>query len=293
VVVTLRGETFDPNDGEFVLLGFNPWNAEVRADAENPRAWAPGSWSGAEWPGARDVLIELLVRNTDRDPLGSGLGPNRHLPGTTRWLGLQQRLTAAMAPSHTDVPLSWTVGAASYVLYGRPRGVELDAQTAFRGWTLARCTFRCLDPTVYAGGDPTCVALSLPAQAGGLLVPLTTPFVISGSVVAGRATVTNHGTAASGLSAVIDGPVTDPRLTGTPAGGQAATLRYHGALLVGQWLEIDTAAHTVMFNGVASRRSLVSGDWPAVYPGDNELAFDAATPSPNALATLCWRDAWL
>jgi hypothetical protein len=281
VAVTLRGLTMTAHDPPFVLLEFNPWQRSVRADSEAPHAWDHGAWSGHEWLEAVTVPLNVLVKTDDAER------------GTNAWWALQRELTAAFAPSHVDLPLTWTQGpdADAYVLYGRPRLVEPLAETAFRGWALCRAAFRALDPRVYSGVEHT-ETLGLPLSSGGLTVPLTVPFAITGGVLSGSLTLSNAGTTDTGLTLRIDGPVSEPTVALRPSGGDTQTLRYLDDLGAGESLTIDTRARTAYVNGGVSRRGRVVGDWFLLPPGDSEVFFGAAAYDASAQLTVLWRDSW-
>jgi Siphovirus-type tail component, C-terminal domain len=295
VTVTLRGLVL-PSDpaagGPFVLLEFNPFGRPVRAETETPRAWADGAWSGGEWNDAATIPLTVLVR-----------APNLQAArGTRFWLPHHQALAAAFAASADDVALEFTianpdrpVGGDTFLVYGRPRLLDPAASTALRGWALARCAFRVLDPLVYSGGPDGLrqAQTGLPTQTGGLCTPVGAPLEVNATVVAGRVAVTSCGTAPTALELRIDGPCTEPRVSLVVAGQPTQVLRYHGALAAGQWLELNTRARTALLNGTVSRRGLMSGDWFLLPPGPSELAFDAADYHPDAELTATWRDAWL
>jgi len=279
VSVTLRGLTLHHHDPPFVLFEFNPWSRSVRADAEAANAWADGGWSGHEWLDMVTVPLNVLVKTEDATR------------GTPAWLRLQQQLSAAFAPSHVDLPLSFTAGPDGYVIFGRPRLVEPLAETAFRGWALCRAAFRMLDPHIYSGTEHS-VSLMLPLATGGLTVPFTVPFAIEASVSSGSASITNAGTAATGLLLTITGPVAQPRVSLQPSGGDAKLLRYMDTVAAGETLVIDTMARTAYLNGV-SRRGRMAGEWFLLEPGTSELSFNAASYSATATLVATWRDAWL
>lgn len=287
VSATLRDLTMHHHDPPFILFDFNPWSRSVRADSETARAWNNGSWSGAEWLDAITVPITILVRSADA------------LPGTRRWLALQQQLAAAFAPSHVDIPLEFSVddglgGTDDYVIYGRPRLLEPAVQTALRGWAITRAAFRLLDPIIYSGGLTGLHSrtLALPLSSGGLTLPFTVPFIIGALVSSGRAAITNAGNVETSLLIRINGPVVEPRITlASPDGNQV--LIYNGTVDTGDYLELDTRAHTATLNGAVSRRGLVSGDWPLLSPGTWEIAYDAAVFNADTTMVVEWRDAWI
>lgn len=256
------------------LLEFNPWSRTVRADQGDKRAWNHGSWSGAEWQD--EAVVPMLIR-----VLGIDAGS---------WLALHQQLAAAFAPSHEDIELRWVTGGTEFLLRGRPRMVDPRVRTLGRGQIVTKTGFVALNPTIYSGTLHSEV-LTLPIVTGGLTVPLTAPFSIGATVVSGRTSVTNAGTATVGLTTRFDGPVVDPRVT-VVANGVVTTLKVMVTLAAGQWLDVDTAARTVYLNGTASRRGNASGGWPVLPPGTHDLAFDASAYDASAQLTASWRDAW-
>jgi tail protein len=289
VTATLRGLVMHPTDPPVVLLGFNPWNRQVRADAESPNAWADGGWSGAEWNDALTVPIRLLVYVGDARP------------GTRFWWAQQQRVTAAFAASSVNLPLDFEIanpdtGGDAYVLYGRPRLVEPLAETALRGWASCSAAFVALDPTIYHGpSDATGLrsgATNLPSEVGGLTFSAQFPVIFSAVVTAGRILAENTGTAPTGLTLTLTtgGPLTQPRVT-LLAGTVSQTLQYNDVLQPGQTLVIDTKARTVYLDGTSRRGKLV-GDWFLLPPGSSEIRFNAAAYEPTALLVAEWRDAW-
>lgn len=280
VTATLRGLTMDHHTPPFVLLSFNPWVRQVRADSEAANAWADGGWSGNEWLESVTVPITLLVKTT-----GS-------LPGTPYWLELHQQLAEAFAPSHVDIPLTFIVGSDTYVLYGRPRLVEPLAETAFRGWAIARAAFRALDPLIYSSTTHE-IILGLPSESGGLEVPFVVPFIIGATVTSGTTTITNAGTAPAGLTLRIDGPVQEPRVSLRAPDGSVKVLRYLDDLASGEYLTIRTRERTAYLQDAVSRRGRITGDWFLLEPGTSEITFGAAVYDASARLTVSWQDAYL
>lgn len=291
VTATLRDLVMHPTDPPVVLLGFNPWQRQVRADATAPNPWADGGWSGAEWNDAVTVPIRLLVYVGDARP------------GTRFWLAQQQRVGAAFAASPVDLPLDFTVANPDtpdgdhYVLFGRPRLVEPLAETALRGWALCSAAFVALDPAVYSGpsgsGGLHVASTSLPSESGGLTFGVGFPVTFSAVVNAGRLLLTNHGTAPTGLSLELStaADLVQPRITYTK-GAAFKTLQYNDTLPAGQVLTIDTHARTAYLTGGVSRRGKVTGDWFLLDPGTAEVSWNAAVYEPTATLQVTWRDAW-
>lgn len=290
VTVTIRGVTLHHHDPPFVLLRFNPWVRQVRADQQENRVFNDGAWSGYEFHDVVTVPIVVLVKDPEARP------------GTLRWLQYHQQLAAAFAASSDDVELRFDVGGTPFLMFGRPRLVEPDAETSLRGFAVERCVFVATNPRILGGGDVNVpngeigrheASTGLPVAEGGLTVPFTVPFAIHATVASGVMILVNAGTYPANLRIRIDGPVEQPRITLQDPDGSTATLRYHGTLTSGQWLDIDTQNREVLLNGTASRRGNVSGEWPLLKPGTSELTFNAASFNPDALLTVVWRDSFV
>ncbi|MCA1218705.1 phage distal tail protein [Streptomyces sp. 8L] len=147
------------------------------------------------------------------------------------------------------------------------------------------------DPRLYATTETT-AALRLPSVSGGLTLPIVFPFEIDATVVPGDAAVINEGSIDARPTIRIDGPVSQPLVVVTGPDGSTASLLYGGDIAAGDWLELDTDAHTAYYNNTASRRALVSGDWPVLPPGQSTVSFRAGAYSDTAVCTLTYRSAW-
>lgn len=274
--VQIRGLVMGAGTDFETLRGFNPWAIAARVDQSDARAWDHGSWSGAEWRDELVVPIPLRVRNqADRSPGG--------------WVSAHQQLMAAFAPSHTDIELRWCTGGVEYVMFGRPRVVDPEVDTAPAGWTVTRCAFAALDPRIYSGAE-TVESTGLPSSSGGLTWPVTWPQVWPAVVSSGRIQAYNAGGTATRPRLVINGPATDPRVTLV---GTGQVLAWDLELAAGQWLDVDTDRRTSLINGQVSRSGqMTSRQWFELPPGFSEIAFDAATPNPDASLLVAYRSAW-
>jgi hypothetical protein len=216
---------------------------------------------------------------------GSGLGG---------WLTAHQALMAAFAPvgeTAEDLELRYGLGGSEYVMFGRPRMVDPDTGAISSGKSATRAAFVATDPLIYSGQEVT-AQLGLPSFTGGLTVPVQAPFTVDGVLVGGKVTVENEGTADTPLALRVDGPVSAPRVTLQRPVGPAQTLSVLFDLGAGQWLDIDTGAHTVLLNGTANRRGQVAGVFPILPPGVSTLRFQAAAFHDDAELTARWRHAW-
>jgi hypothetical protein len=151
--VQLRDLVMGPGTEHRFATPFNPFARNVRADQGGVRAWGDGAWSGAEW--AEQVAVPMRL-------VGIGGGP-------AGWVGRQQQLAAAFAPSHEDLELRFVMGGTEFVMFGRPRLVDPEARF-LDGTGYCNAAFVALDPKVYSA-DVHQVQLGLPSASGGLTVP--------------------------------------------------------------------------------------------------------------------------
>jgi hypothetical protein len=248
------------------------------------RPYAHGSVSGAEWVDEAVVLIPISVYR------------NRSTKG--EWLSAHQRLTAAftaVGPTAEVCELRFEWGGVEYVMFGKPAQVKVDAENAAVGKSHDQCAFVASDPRVYSASLSSAV-LSLPVQQGGLTVPLTLPTTIGGVLVGGRATLTNDGLTASGLTARIDGPVVEPAIILQRPDGSTQSVRFGLTLLSGQWLEVDSTTRTAYLNGSRSANQRPRTTWRMdffpVLPGTTKVRFAAGEYDEDASLSLSTRSAW-
>lgn len=274
--VQVRDLVMGPGTDFETLRGFNPWALAARVDQSSSRSQDHGSWSGTEWRDEMVVPIPLRVRKLgDRSPGG--------------WVSAHQQLLAAFAPSHTDIELRWCTGGVEYVMFGRPRVVEPEVDTAPAGWTVTRCAFAALDPRIYSGEQQIATTV-LPSSSGGLAWPDVWPQTWPAVVTSGVIQVTNAGGVAVRPRLVIYGPVGGPRVTLV---GTGQSLAWDLSLSAGQWLDVDTDQRTSLINGQVSRSGqMTSRQWFELPPGSSEIAFNAAFTNPDAQLSVAYRSAW-
>lgn len=280
--VQVRDLLMGPGTNYGILDDFNPFALASRADQTGKRAWNHGGWSGVEWRD--EVVVPLRLRV--KDPSEATLG---------RWLELHQQLVAAFRPvgeATADTELRFSLGGREYVMFGRPRMVEPEVTTIRSGWSVTQAAFVALDPFIYAGTETSIVNIGLPTFTGGLTVPFTVPFTIDAVAADGFASLTNEGTADTGLAIRLDGPVESPTVTLIRDDGTFQALSIDVTLSAGQWLDIDTKARTVLLNGTISRRGQASGQWPILPPGTHELRWRSPNYNATAQMSVTFRSAW-
>lgn len=262
----------------YKVTAFNPYirSARVTGSGENP--WDDGGWAGAEFREVVAVNFGITIRGTS----------------AADWQAKHWDLEAAFDPVGTaadEVELRWCTGGTEYCMFGRPRGLSPEIKNLRTGRIANSASFSALDPSIYSGTEHV-ISTGLPAWSGGLTVPVTVPVTIPQTQIAGFAEAANAGKRSARLLLRIDGPVERPSITVVTADGVPVTLYLDTVLEEGQWLDIDTAARSVVLNGFITRLRDAYGDWPLVWPGVNELRWRAETYNPDALLTARWRDRW-
>lgn len=273
--VSVGSLVMGPGTSYRLLKDVNPFNRSARADMGGTRAWNHGTWSGAEWGNEAVIPIPVM-------PEGDGIAG---------WLELHQVLAAAFAPRGTsgDVELRFCLGGREYLMFGRPRLIEPDMDTIALGYARTQCAFVAQSPFIYAGTESNTGAITPPSYVGGLTFPVTFPLSFNSTLTGGEATLTNDGTAETGLLLRVDGPCTDPQIT-VIQGSTVTTLTVGITIALGSWLDIDTAARTVLLDGVTNRRGDMYGQWPLVPVGTSTIRY--RTSSGSGQLTARYRPAW-
>lgn len=199
-------------------------------------------------------------------------------------------LTQVTQPGVLDVPLSLQVGGVTTTVYGSISNRDISTDLAYLvGFAQATVEVTCEDARRL--GAALSSTTQLPSSTGGLAWPLTWPLTWTGTQVTGECTLTNPGNAVGPLSLRINGPVSGPMVT---CAGSSMIFRYAGSVAAGDWLDVDMEARTVLYNGQASRASLVtSRGWFGFPPGDMTVGFNADSYDPAASLTVTASPAWI
>jgi hypothetical protein len=131
---------------------------------------------------------------------------------------------------------------------------------------------------------------------GGRTYDKTYDKTYTGGAVTGQVQVSNLGNADAHPLIRIYGPCTDPVVFNDTTGQRLAFTGL--TILVGEFLEIDTRAKTVFYNGVStdsrySKFNFTTSQWWTLGPGVSLVRFLPATGSPPSNAEINWRDTWL
>jgi hypothetical protein len=279
--VQIRDLVMGPGTPFEILRYFNPWDREVRADQGGPRPWAHGSWSGAEW--MNEVIVPFPVKVD-----GNG--------SKSEWLQRRFELQAAFAPigdSIEEIEMRFNFGGTEYVMYGRPRVVNMDMTLMVSRITVANCAFVALNPLIFASEPTVLGPINLPVMVGGLTVPFTVPLTIDSVLTGGSLSITNEGTAETFMVITITGPVEEPRVVMKLEDGTIQTLEIDTKLLTGQTLTINTATRTVMLNDTISQLGNAIGTFPTLPAGGpHEMLFRAGEYNANAELSVSFTKVW-
>lgn len=270
---TLNGLTI----GSGTMYEWTSWptglgTADIRTDdQERPRR--QGIVAGDDLPGGRTVEFEIQVKGS-RSEIEAAL----------------TALSAAFAPGSQDVWLGLRVSGvpAEYSLLGRPRGCAWALSKRFtHGLGDARCKFVAVDPVKY-GAEET-ATITLGGGGGGLVYPVTYPVVYGGSSTSGVGSAVNAGLVAVEWSAVLSGPLLNPRLEHIESG---RFVRVSAGIAVGESVTLDSRSAAILLGGTVPRPSwqAAGSSWFQLQPGGNSLRLTADTGAGNAVVS--WRPGW-
>lgn len=189
-----------------------------------------------------------------------------------------------------STPIALTINDQQVFAKVRRRDIEEDQSAP---WRLGACRleFYCPDPHIYSAGENV-QTTGLATSSSGLVIPWVLPISLGAGATGGSLMVTNSGNAPTPLSIKYSGgQLTNPGSTQTETGR-----RLKMNLVVGsaENLVIDTGAHTVLLNGVTSRRTFLTVDqWFTLPPGTSTITFEADASTGVPQMELRWRSAWL
>jgi hypothetical protein len=246
----------------------------VRAEFQEREA-DHGAWASPVYLGSRPITLAGTVEAPDRAALDAALDQlyvAAALADTTLtvWESTPKQATVRrsgklLAQHVTDRIATWSV----MVTAADPRRYGTILQTGTTG---------------------------LPTTSGGLTFPATFPVTFSATTVSGQINAVNAGSMDTRPVLTITGPVVAPTVSALYPDGTVRQLIYSQDLAAGDVLVIDTDAHTVVLDGVTSRRRFmtVSAGWPTI-PANGSVNYQFQSGTYNATATLTatWRSAWM
>lgn len=258
----------------WVLTGLDGWDSpDTRTMQYAERQADHGSWAGPTYLTARVLTLTGTIVALDQPTLETAMEQLRAAVG----------IADVTLTVWETVPKQCTVRRSGKLLIQR----QTDRTATYSVLVTAP------DPRRYSSTLQQATT-GMPATAGGLVLPVTTPVTIPTSSAGGSITAANAGSMATRPLLTITGAVAQPTVIVQHPDGTTATLSYSDVLTDGDMLVLDCDAHTAVLNGSASRRRYLSGPWPEIGPGTSvSLLFRAASGDATATLTAAWRSAWM
>lgn len=163
---------------------------------------------------------------------------------------------------------------------------ELKPETSYAYTPL---TFQMIANRWYLEGEEHTLEVSDPNR-GGMPVPMNVPMTMANNPEGSSSQIANGGNTDSLPTFHVTGPLTGFDIYNQTT-GQHLTATY--TLAAGEYVDLDCYNHSAIANSVTNVRGSISGDWPVLAPGSNELNFIAATSASGAKATITFKDAYL
>jgi len=174
---------------------------------------------------------------------------------------------------------------------GRNRKLAWVDNTFQFGWVVAKLQFQSFS-AARLSDDLHSAVTSLPVSSGGRTYPRVYPLVYPGIGTPGAVTLTNTGNLPADFIARIDGPCTSPTILMVGPDGTPYQMTFDIPLALGDFLQVDSGAATVLLNGVTNRQNSIRAGttWFRIPPGSSVARFVANAYDPNAMLTIAWRD---
>ncbi len=266
-----------PRD-DLVLMGVNPGSPQIRAVVE-PRPNSDGVIDTTQFYGARVVAVELMSIETPAAMVDE-LTAFTH-PAARPYLVISDDEWAQDRRLRLRVE-SWS---APQLATQSPTIRNMQAQ-----WSAPDGAWESVDAI-----EPI-VTADLPATIG-FTFPVTFPVTLDPTTATGALLVTNRGNTPSDWTARLYGPCTAPVLINNLT-GQRIAFTESLVLTAGQYVEVDSQAHTAYLNSDTSLSQLVYLDfsvssWWQIQPGTQQIRYAPTGPSPGSQAELTYRYRWL
>jgi Siphovirus-type tail component, C-terminal domain len=242
-----------------------------------------GMLPGDDFLGGRSVVVDVEVFGTNDTDFNVQVAA----------------LKQALSPGSVESPLTFKVpgvaGGGIRRLNVRPRKLALPVETKFYyRQPVASVEFFATDPRIYDDTQQS-LATGLVASVAGLTWNLSWNLNWGGASTGNSFTATNGGTFSTPFTVRFDGPVTNPSVENVTTGEKLKLSADGGLVLgVGEYVELDTDARTVLLGGTASRYSKLSSDstWFDLPPGNTTLRF-LGTTAGSPTMTVTFRSAYL
>lgn len=240
--------------------------------------WSSGSLaSGPDVPESQEMVFEAAVIASGQSDAGTFL----------------DNVLASWKPSDTTEELTVTWADTTIRMRrGRPVVADVDMTLTPNGTvSTVRLVFDCLDPIWYSSLYSSAI-VTMPVGGDGVVVASGGVTVASGGVdvtggsTSGDAAVVNVGSADVDWSAIVVGPVTNPRLL---INGVGVTVNYD--LPAASTALVDTRTRSVRINGVLRPLIDLSSQWPKL-PANEVVTFSLRGDAGTGSATISWQDGW-
>lgn len=246
------------------------------------------------------------IRTTERDHEGTDggfmdaeyeKGRPVSLEGTAYADGIQvetylDSLKANWAPSRNPVPLYFKIpGVAERFMWVKPLGVRYDVNQIRRiGCTDIQFQAYAEDPRIYNSTLHTFDILQTSISITGRGYNMNYNYGYGlGGATPDQIALSVDGNRATPITFTIPGPTTNPQIINDTL---SITFTLNIDIPSGSTLTVDMLNHTIVLNGVASRRSaLLDPDWFFLVPGTNYLRFRASSNNSTVLHGEYY-DAW-
>lgn len=228
-----------------------------------------GSFIFGQYTEARRLTLEGIIVGPGTNPTlygvgGYGLGGY----GGMTEVGLENLLRSAFTPQSSDLPLSFQdTGDVTKRINCIPTNLHITGDVMRSAGRLVRFVLELTagDPRIYSDTAHTLA-------------------------VASSGTANNAGVIASPPTVRIDGPITNPKVSG-PGG----FILLSTTIIAGNYVTIDFGARTILLNGSTSIYSTLdtTSTWWGLLPGNNTVSLTGTGTSGATLLTVTWRDAWI
>lgn len=140
---------------------------------------------------------------------------------------------------------------------------------------------------------------NLPKTSGGMTFPYRfegftgslSHWMWSETVISGRMSLSNEGSAPSPVMIRIDGPVVDPQVSHIRSGHVIA---FNMSLGSGHYVTVNGVTHEILIDGTdPARGRVVRREWSQADPGENVWAFSASEYSATARMSVSFYPAYL
>lgn len=267
----------------YQIIAFAPYDLPAVLTNDTPDPGGRGTIMGPvdSYAGAI-ILVDILVK------------PNPGSPELLR--AAMDALVDALVvwEQNRTVTFRWTppgYQGLSWRHEVRNRKLAWIDNTFPQGYALAKLMFQAVESprssdALHSG------TTSMPVGSAGRSYPRTYPLVYGGGGTPGTISLTNAGNVPSDWVARIDGPCVNPQIIIVYEDGSVDSMTFDMSVGAGEFLQIDTAAVTVLHNGTVNRQNTIraGSTWFKIPPGPSTIQFSANVYVSAAMLTVAWRD---